>query len=114
MTATQSSFGEEPSDFSLVLGGPIFQFFRRSHLAGAGLELVYRRLIVITGLAWLPLLILTTLAHFTGAENRVSFFLDVEVHVRFLVALPVLILAELVVHSRIRPVAGRFVERRII
>jgi hypothetical protein len=36
------------------------------------------------------------------------------VHVRFLVALPVLVAAELVVHSRIRPVVRRFVERRMV
>ena len=35
-------------------------------------------------------------------------------HVRFLVALPTLIAAELIVHSRIRPVVRRFVERRIV
>ena len=33
------------------------------------------------------------------------FLLDFEVHVRFLVALPLLIAAELVVHQRLRPAA---------
>ncbi|PYX40730.1 MAG: hypothetical protein DMG81_05380, partial [Acidobacteria bacterium] len=36
---------KESADFSLVLGGPIFQLLRRSHLAGDGLELVHRRLL---------------------------------------------------------------------
>jgi len=45
---------EEPTDFSLVLGGPVFQLFRRSHLAGDGLELVHRRLLIITLVAWAP------------------------------------------------------------
>ena len=31
-----------PEDFSLVLGGPLFQLLRRSHLAGNALELVRR------------------------------------------------------------------------
>jgi hypothetical protein len=35
-------------------------------------------------------------------------------HIRFLVALPVLIAAELIVHRRIRPVVQQFVARRII
>jgi hypothetical protein len=107
-------FFQEGFDFSLVLGGPLFQLFRKSHLAGDALELVYRRLIVITAVAWLPLLILATLGPSAGTVGRVSFFQDVEVHVRFLVALPVLILAELIVHSRIRPVVRRFVERGIV
>ena len=42
------------------------------------------------------------------------FLLDPEVHVRFLVALPLLIVAELVVHQRIVLVLRQFVERRII
>ena len=29
---SQSNFVEEPNDFSLLLGGPIYQFFRKSHL----------------------------------------------------------------------------------
>ena|SRR5271165_7084535 len=111
---TESNFLEESLDFSLVLGGPVFQLFRKSHLAGDSLELLYRRLIIITLVAWLPLLLLTTLASSAGSVGRLSFFHDVEVHVRFLIALPVLIVAELVVHSRIRPVVRCFVERRIV
>jgi hypothetical protein len=105
---------EKPHDFSLVLGGPTYQFFRKSHLAGDALEMLYRRLIIITLVAWLPLLLLSIASSSTGSVGRLSFFHDVEVHVRFLVALPVLIAAELIVHSRIRPVVFRFVERRIV
>ena len=45
---------EEPPDFSLVMGGPIFQLFRRSHLAGDHMELLVRRILVITLIAWAP------------------------------------------------------------
>jgi hypothetical protein len=111
---TESKFLEEPHDFSLVLGGPIFQLFRKSHLAGDGLELLHRRLLIITLVAWLPLLLLATLG--SSVENGAwrSFLHDLEVHVRFLVALPVLVVAELIVHSRIRAVIRCFVERRIV
>jgi hypothetical protein len=111
---TEPNLVEEPLDFSLVLGGPIFQLFRRLHLAGDALELLYRRLLIITLVAWLPLLLLSMLGSSASSLGRLSFFYDVEVHVRFLVALPVLIVAELVVHSRIRPVVRCFVERRIV
>ena len=111
---TGPSLLEKQYDFSLVLGGPTFQFFRKSHLAGDALEMLYRRLIIITTIAWLPLLLLSIASSSTGSVGRLSFFHDVEVHVRFLVALPVLIAAELIVHSRIRPVVLRFVERRIV
>jgi hypothetical protein len=111
---TGPSLLEKQYDFSLVLGGPTFQFFRKSHLAGDALEMLYRRLTIITTIAWLPLLLLSIASSSTGSVGRLSFFRDVEVHVRFLVALPVLIAAELIVHSRIRPVVFRFVERRIV
>jgi len=108
---TGDKFFNEQVDFSLVLGGPIFQLFRKSHLTGDGLELLHRRLVLITLIAWLPLAVLATLAR---NASGLSFFHDFEVHVRFLIALPVLVAAELIVHSRIRPVVRRFVERRII
>ena len=100
---TESNFLEEPLDFSLVLGGPVFQLFRRSHLAGDGLELVHRRLLMITLVAWLPLLRLATLGSSAANIGRLSFLRDVEVQVRFLIALPVLIAAELIVYWKVRP-----------
>jgi hypothetical protein len=111
---TESRVLEEPRDFSLVLGGPLFQLLRRAHLEGEHLELLKRRLLIISLVAWLPLLVLVMFSSTAGEFSRLSFFHDVEVHVRFLIALPVLIAAELIVHSRIRPVVRRFIERRIV
>jgi len=111
---TESGFREDQHDFSLVLGGPIYQLLRKAHLEGDHLELLRRRLLIITLVAWLPLLLLTAFSPSAGNVGRLSFFHDVEVHVRFLIALPVLIAAELIVHSRIRPVVHRFAERRIV
>lgn len=111
---TELTFLGEAHDFSLVLGGPLFQLLRKAHLEGGHSELLRRRLLTISLVAWLPLLLLTTVG--SSAENlsRVSFFHDVEVHVRFLIALPILIAAEVIVHLRIRPVVGRFVDWRIV
>jgi hypothetical protein len=111
---TEPKLPEEPYDLSLVLGGPLFQLFRRSHLTGDSLDLIYRRLLIITLVAWLPLLLLATLNSSAGNLARLSFLHDVEVHVRFLIALPILVAAELIVHERIRPVVRNFVERRIV
>jgi hypothetical protein len=113
MTA-KAAFQEKTHDFSLVLGGPIFQFFQKARLSGDHLELLHRRLIAITLIAWLPLLLLDRLGSQAGSIGRLSFFHDVEVQVRFLVALPVLIAAELIAHSRTRPVVQRFLERPIV
>jgi hypothetical protein len=104
-----------PRDFSLVLGGPLFQLYRRAHLSGDALELLPRRVPVITLLTWFPLLFLSMLeGHAFGGTIDVPFLHDIEANVRFLVALPVLIVAESVVQDRISPLVRRFVERRIV
>jgi len=114
-------FSDEPilhgnrPDFSLVLGGPLFQLLRRAHLADDALMMVRQRVIVIALLAWLPLLVLSTLeGRVLGGKVAVSFLFDVEVHIRYLVALPLLIIAELVVHRRMRPLVQQFLERNLI
>jgi hypothetical protein len=65
MTSHTSVSGEDvlrdPRDFSLVLGGPLFQLLRRSHLTDDALALLCQRIIVIALLAWLPLLVLSAL-----------------------------------------------------
>jgi hypothetical protein len=111
----EHSIAHEPRDFSVVLGGPLYQLWRRSRLTGDALELVHRRLIVSVLVSWLPLLILSAAAgRAWGSAVKVPFLLDIESNVRFLVALPLLIVAELVVHRRTRVVARRFVDRGIV
>ena len=112
---TQPAVLQEPPDFSLVLGGPLFQLFRRAHLAGNALEMLRRRVLVITCVAWLPLLLLSALSgHIRDETVAIPFIYDIEAHVRFLVALPILIAAELLVHLRLRPVVEQFVVRGLI
>jgi hypothetical protein len=110
----ESNQGSDADDFSLVLGGPLFQLLRKAHLEGNALELWNRRIIASILLTWIPLLMLSTLGSRMGSAARISFLRDMEVHARFLIALPVLIAAELLVHARIRVVVRRFVEWRIV
>jgi hypothetical protein len=105
----------EPEDFSLVLGGPLYQLWRRSHLAGDALQMLHRRVLLLATVAWLPLLLLSIAeGHAWGASVELPFLHDVEMHVRILLALPLLIFAELVVHQRLRPVVRQFVDRGLI
>src|ERR1700740_3121880 len=104
----------EPEDFSLVLGGPLFQLLRKAHLEGDALELVHRRTIASVLLTWFPLLVLSALTTPAGSVGRISFLHDIEAHARFLAALPILIAAELLVHVRIRPLVRRFIDWRIV
>jgi hypothetical protein len=105
---------QEAPDFSLVLGGPLFQLFRRTHLSGDELELLHRRIIVIPMIAWLPLLILSSLGGHALGGVTLPFLHDIETQVRFMIALPVLIAAERIVHLRFRPAARSFVNRGIV
>lgn len=50
-----------PPEFSLVLGGPLYQLLRRAHLSDDALMMVRQRIIVFALLAWLPLLLLSAL-----------------------------------------------------
>ncbi len=115
MPTPDTPFVTEPRDFSLVLGGPLYQLFRRSHLAGDGLELLHRRIIVLTAVAWVPLLLLS-LAEGTAWGGRVTlpFLHDVDMHVRLLLALPLLVVAELVVNLRLGPMVRQFVKRGVV
>jgi hypothetical protein len=106
---------QEPYDFSLILGGPLYQLLRRAYLSGEALELLGRRILVISLVAWLPLLVLSVWAgQALGGRINVPFLLDVEAQVRFLLALPLLIVAELVVHTRMRALVQQFLERRLV
>src|SRR6476660_2591573 len=104
----------ELPDFSLVLGGPLFQLYRRAHLSGSALELLRRRVVVITLFLWLPPLLFSILDGHAVGGVKIPFLYDLEVNVRFLIAVPVLISAELVVYRRISPLVRRFVERHIV
>lgn len=43
---TGSELFHHPPDFSLVLGGPLFQLLRRAHLSDDALMMVRQRLVV--------------------------------------------------------------------
>ena len=90
---------KQADDFSLVLGGPLYQLFIRARINTDTLGLLRRRVLVISLFAWLPLLLLSVwTGDAAGGVSKVPFFYDVDVHVRFLLALPLLLVAELVVH----------------
>jgi len=115
MNAQPIESPDAAEEFSLVLGGPLFQIFRRAYLSGSGLELLRRRMIIITAISWLPLLLLSA-AKGTAWGNLASlpFIHDIDVHARLLISLPLIIGAESIVHERMRDVIKRFLERRLI
>ena len=55
----RSTFAQEVSDFSLVLGGSLFQFLRKFHLQGNAMQLLHRQVFASILLAWFPLPVLS-------------------------------------------------------
>src|SRR5215469_7361580 len=102
-------------DFSLVHGGPLFQLLLRSRLSSDSLTLVARRMIVFVLITWMPLLALAAHdGHLLDGDVAVPFLLDGETHIRFLIVVPLLLAAELVVHRRLMPVVRAFLDRDLI
>jgi hypothetical protein len=101
--------------FSLVLGGPLYQLWLRTRLARAPQKLVRRRVLAFVLVAWLPLLFLASAdGTALGQAVQLPFLRDVELHLRLLVAMPLLLVAEAVTHERMRPVVALFVERGLV
>lgn len=91
---SDGSTGEE--GFSLASGGLLDRALARAGLSGSR-----RLLAVLVAVCWLPLLILSAAQGLArGDRVPVPFLLDIAVHVRFLFAMPLLVLG-------LRPVAAR-------
>lgn len=106
---------QDAANFSLILGGPLYQLLARAHLADDTLARLRRRILALALLPWLPLLGLSALeGNAWGNARTVPFLQDLDVHVRFLIVIPLLVLAELVVHQRLRPLVRTFLDRNLI
>ena len=80
--------------FKLSTGGLFYALLLRTGIIEEGKYHTRRVILFFIGVTWLPLLILTALegsVYQTGAG--VSFFTDINPHVRFLIAVPILLLA---------------------
>jgi hypothetical protein len=71
-------------------------------------------MLVLSMICWLPLILLAGFSGHLIAGVRDPFLRDPEVHIRFLVALPILIASEVLVDRRMRPIVAQFQARSII
>jgi len=90
-----------PAELSLVPGGP----FYRTHLAIGLIRPnrwnVGRRIVMSIAISWVPLFLITLLLDPGGLR---SFVMDYRVHARLLIAVPALLIGEIVMESRFREV----------
>ncbi len=104
---------QEP-DLSLTLGGPLYRMLRRSPLGGSVPQLLRRQATICVLVSWVPLAVLSLVQAHSLGEIKLSFVHDIETHARFLVSLPVLIIAEMLVYERIGPIMKHFVQRHLV
>ncbi len=112
--AKVDSAAREPADFSIVLGGPFYRLLLRSRLLRPRMALLHRRIIACILITWLPLAVLAVLGGDFLSGVRIPFLYDLDTHVRFLIGLPLLIAAEVIVDRRLREVVEQFRERELI
>ena len=113
MLHAKAATNREPHDFSLVVGGPLYSAYLRTHLANTQLGLVPRRLLTFLLITWAPLCVLSVIDT-RAAHATVSFFGDIDAHARLLIALPLLVIAEPIVHERLTLVARQFFDRGLV
>lgn len=101
---------DESQEFSLVQGGPLFQLLLRAGLVRPGMDLLARRIVVISAVAWLPLLLLTVLSGDAIGGSAIPFLYDIAAHGRLLLCVPLLLCAEVIVHQRIKTIVRQFVD----
>lgn len=102
-------------DFSLTSGGPTYEFLKWSHLSGDRMQSTTKRIVAFAAVAWLPLLILSLIeGNFINPHLEVAFLDHIQGHVRFLIALPLLIGVEPYVQFQLGHAMQRFIDRKII
>ena len=92
----------------LTEGGPGDALMCRLKLAPLGIR-AGRAAVVLAAVAWLPLLVLSALEGLAVGGATIPFLYDLAAHVRFLVAIPVLLLAEIPIGARLRRTSAQFI-----
>jgi hypothetical protein len=101
--------------FLLTEGGPTYRLEMRVGLIRANAPRILRRAILSILVTWIPLLILSALQGYAaGHLVPVPFLRDFAVHARFLLAVPMLLLAETVLGPRLAHAATHFVDSGLI
>ncbi len=99
----------------LTEGGPGTAFLSRLRLAHPELGASsVRTAALLTAICWAPLLVLSLLGGFAIRDAKIPFLYDIGTQVRLLVAVPVLVLAEIPIGRGLREAAGRFLSTHLV
>jgi len=101
--------------FSLVEGGPIYRFQRAIGMALPNRQGVLKRALLTTLITWFPLLVLSLVQHRAfGPLIKIPFLHDFAVSIRFLIGLPLLVIAEAVIDPRLGHAVKHFVKSGLV
>ena len=89
-----------PLEFSISTGGPLYKLFVRMHVQDSHIKLA----LIGLGLTWLPLLIITAFEGTLYSGTELPFLKDVAMQARILVALPILLLINVSIDSKVSTV----------
>ena len=92
----------ESNEFSLSTGGPVYKQMHRIGLSKQGVRGIVTRVAITAMIVWLPLLIVSAAEGFAwGNAVKMPFLKDYAAYTRFLIAIPLLILAEIIIDYRL-------------
>ncbi|MEG9437785.1 hypothetical protein JAO29_16675 [Edaphobacter sp. HDX4] len=94
--------------FLLMQGGPFYRIERRIGIVRENAPLTKRRAVIAAAITWLPLLVFTLFRDTALGSVRIPFLHDFSAYTRFLLGIPLLLLAELIVAPRIAEAAEQF------
>jgi len=102
-------------NFSLIRNGPAHRFlFRLSRAAPERRQVIVRALLAVL-VTWLPLAIFAAVQGLAySSQIKIPFFCDFAVNVRFLIALPILVLAESSIDHRWRILVLQFLRSGLV
>jgi hypothetical protein len=115
METRDSASAELKVTFSLTEGGPGGTFMRRPwpRNVSPGASSMYSASI-LTALAWLPLCLLSLFEHLALRGVKLPFLYDIAAHTRFLLAVPLLVLADIPIDARVRQAVGHFLAANLV
>jgi len=106
--------GEFP-EFSLMEGGPGDALMRRLRLIRPELGTASARTAIILALVtWFPLLVFSVIEGLALGGAKIPFFYDIAAHTRFLITVPILVLAEIPIGKRLRGMAKHFLDAGLV
>jgi hypothetical protein len=105
----------DTQDFSLTKGGPFFKLMIRSGLIKPDFARPARRATFFALFIWLPMFFLALMEGMAfGPLDGLPFILDIVVSIRFLICVPLLIIAEVVLEARTSAVSKHFVSSGLV